>query len=306
MQKLIRELLGKKVLLSPEILDQALGKPADELVQLSQGHIVLTSLEPPKARPAYEVRSWEGRERMSPADISAFYKAKFATLKKILAAKASPLSISKIGSSYADVEAIGLVRERIESGFIIEDGTGTLAVRHPAAPDIGDVVAVKGGVKEGMMFAKELLYPDIPLKRQIAKLRKTAILCSGKTAGEADFIFSFGSGGIAVQSPAHITVNAEESVRILGYRPVADITMKQAESFLRKRHLGLPEDAGCLSQGHVIEDAPEVLWITSPRNEKAIYKGVLIVLSEDVKIDLFSKEVEFLGLKERPSQAVQG
>ncbi len=294
MREFVRELLDRKVLVSPDLLEKAKTKSMEELVKLSSHSIVLTNLE---SRQEVEITGPIKKDKMTPADISAFYRSKFTSLKKLLELKIKPISISKASGTFSDIEVTGIVKERNESGFVLEDETGTLNIKYHSQPDIGDVVAAKGFVREGVMFAKDVGYPDIPLKRRIGEAERKIVLCDRPVSTQADYIFSLieQANTTLIPNPAHIKITAGGTAMITAYKPPSPISVKEAEKLLLKRHLMIsPAQIACPADSYAITEVPDVLWIASDKNEKSIYKGVLIVLSPACMVDLSTKEVEFL------------
>lgn len=295
MQDFVRELLERKVLISPGILEAAKQKTLDDLVGLSSGSVVLTCLEP--QRDAVTISRYKPAETLSPADISAFYRSRFNSLKKTLASKSRPVSINKASGASGDVEIIGFVRARHEGGILVEDETGILEVRCQTTPSTGDVVCINGFFREGVMFAKDVSYPDVALRRKLGQAHKSVIFCEEPVGQKADYVFSFNEIPAAklIPNPATIKITSGGTATITAYKPPAEASVKQAEAFLKKRHLMLSADQITGPEDNLtIAETPDVLWLASAANLKSVYKGVLIVLSKACRIDLSTKEVEFL------------
>lgn len=157
---------------SPEVSDEEL-KPFEELE--TNIEIVSTYEGEPKKR---EVQ-----------DFVSLFNQRYNSLKSMLMKRKeldSPTSISRASqkSDKDEVAVIGMISERHETKnghmlFTIEDPTGTIKVlvnkNKPemleVAKDCGydEVIGVTGPARDGMMFANNFIFPDIPLTKELKK-----------------------------------------------------------------------------------------------------------------------------------------
>lgn len=271
---LIQKFFSKGILLSPGVLEHVL----EEHLSLEHPPLILTSLPTP-----FQVEYPEERKTLTVQDISHFYLEKYKGIQQILLEKISPLSISNAAKKFEEVSLIGIVRERTPSGYIVEDQTGWMDVFSSSSPPNGDVLGIVGYVREGKLFEKERIYPDVPLPKDIKTPDLTFFL---KKDGQE---ISCGSQRLSLQKcPAKIQFQGVEIIFAQG----GDHPLE----WLKKRHL--PEKITSPSDFYLIDHIPDILWVLSQKDFVDIYKGVLIVGTGEhsAKIDMKTKEVTFLDI----------
>lgn len=292
MHNLISALLERKVLVSPDIMESLSGMDPDSIASTAGSQIVLTSLSQPKGMLVHPPKR---KGRLSPQDVSSFYLSRLSFARAAFGARLSPISVNKAPSVAGQLDLVGIVRERLDGSFILEDQTGSIEVRSKSAPAVGDAVGIRGHVREGIFFEKEFLYPDIQLNRKIGSHPATIILSEDHIDEPADHAFAFSDNPQA--NPARIVIGAAS---VLAYKPAAQLTIDQAAEMLRKRSLMQPADRVDSDTDYFFVDKiPDVFFILSEKNLTSVYRGVLIVLSNAARIDLDSKHVEFVQAKTR-------
>ncbi|MCD6093003.1 MAG: metallophosphoesterase family protein [Candidatus Aenigmarchaeota archaeon] len=113
-------------------------------------------------------------EELTTETFTKFYNSKFEKMRKIILERIKKefISIDKIDDSRQKVHVIGIVREIKENKektiLEIEDPTRSINIVFDNLKDkieIDDVIAVSGIGSRNMIFGKEIIYPDIPLRQ---------------------------------------------------------------------------------------------------------------------------------------------
>ena len=109
-------------------------------------------------------------------DFLHFYQDKYKKMQKIIQGKikANFVSINKLGGLRKEVTVIGIVKDKKEKEekqvLELEDMTGAVpvvfssGVVDTASVDLDDVIAVRGISATRVIYGKEIIYPDIPLR----------------------------------------------------------------------------------------------------------------------------------------------
>jgi hypothetical protein len=193
-----------------------------------------------------------------------------------------------------------MVKDVVQAGFVLEDITGEIEVMH-SGNDISanDVLGVKGHVREGKLFASELVWPDISLSRPMHRIAGAALVlteCPDKAPKDTNLLLSSvkAPGMQAVQSPGWATITKDKKgIAILSYIPGTDADPKE---WLKKRCLPLPKKAiPGSSNPFVLDPVPDILWVIGSEQKKEVYKGVLIVYTGkgSARINLETMEATF-------------
>ena len=285
-QHIIQKFLKEGILLSPDALEKADEINTEQLLDQAknQKQIVFAPEKPNELTTT--VRELVAKEKMSPQDFISHYNTHFNGIRGLLLKKlTNPVSVSNAKKSLS-CSTIGMVRERTQRGFIIEDTTGWAEVVSKSEDVVeDDVIGLKGSTKEGVIFAEEIVWPDIPLNHKASapdidiclSLKKEARpTISPQTAHVASKDFN-------LSNPAWVTISlGDQAMTILVYNPQRNIPKKEPISWLRKRHIRpardqikWPEDP------FLIEPIPNILWIVQPGDQwKEMYKGVAVISSD--------------------------
>lgn len=319
-EELVKRALGAGILLTPDLLETLDENKLDQMIAEAKqkDKSVLTDREKPtKSKLVIKVSRVVPRERLVPEDFVKYYNNKYDGIRKILLKRVDAVSINKVRESYDEVSVIGMVRELMPNGFMIEDPTGEIGVVSDDKPDVDDVIGVKGTVREKKIIANEIILPDIPLTNQLNKINNISILLTTSLTGKArnlsqstnfTLIPSTGSESLDEKEKQRVITNFTNptwvkistmgnEMNILVYRPDDDMEQKQAIDYLRKRHLS-PERNKIISPDDCffLQTIPDIFWLISPKKFLENYKGVTIVSCEapDVALaNLGTREVEF-------------
>ena len=108
-------------------------------------------------------------------DFVCFFSSKYEKMKNIITERLQKnfLSLNKLDTSRHEVYSIGIVkdiREKNNKQIIeLEDPTGTKPIIYDSNPevDLDDVVAVRAIAAGDVLYGKEVLFPDIPLRQPV-------------------------------------------------------------------------------------------------------------------------------------------
>ena len=215
-------------------------------------------------------------------DYTTFLKEKYEGISRMLVEKGPPVSVSN-SKNLTDVYLVGMVREHTYVGFLLEDPTGDIEVidkNTSDKPGISDVVGVRGFVREGKIVMQELVYPDIPIPKEVKRFKKNIVLKGKELEIEAG-----GKAVKAIEGRASL-----DGIDILVFEGDGD-----PKDWLKKRHL--PGQIRGPRDNYIIENIPDILWAVGKSNSVEFYKGVMIVKGGkdgDVRVNMFTKEVDFL------------
>ena len=239
------------------------------------------------------------KDKLAPKDFVDFYNRKYEGIRTILANKLQAVSVNNTKNSFSEVSIIGMVREKTPQGFIIEDTTGNLPViSKETGLEAGDVVGVTGFVREGKLMNGNVLYPDIPLSREIADIDATIILTTKPQEG-ADHIFirngqTSGNKHAIMSSPTWIRMN--NRINMVYFEFPDEIDPQEVTTWLKKRHL--PNKRVLSDEDpYLLDIIPEILWINSKSTWTKIHKGVTVISmteKDSVRVNLQNKQIEFI------------
>jgi len=283
----VKKLFEKGVLVTPETLEGLDEKSADELA--GSGQAVVGGF-PEKARA--RVFLPEEKEKVSVKDFGRFYMEKYDGIRGMLSERHAPVSISNSAKSFDEVFVIVMVREHTPSGFVGEDMTGSVEVVSEKRLQLGDVVGVRGHVREGRVVESETVYPDVPLPKGVRRANFSVVLTSKRVEDGLQVVFGDGEqqdGVVYVsKSPARVELNG---IKILVFEGEGE-----PKEWLKRRHL--PGGVRGPRDFFLIKDVPDVLWNVSSGNRAESYKGVTIIQTDRkswAKVNLFTRRVEFGG-----------
>jgi DNA polymerase II small subunit/DNA polymerase delta subunit B len=287
-QQIIQKFLKEGILLSPDALEkideqnteQFLGQARD------QNHMVFEPTQAISAGPVITIRELDAREAMRPQDFASHYNARFSGIRDMLLKKLeNTVSVTNAKKALSST-TIGMVRERTQRGFIIEDTTGWADVISKSEDVVeDDVIGLKGVTKEGVIFAEEIVWPDIPLNH-IASRPDMDIYLSGKKEGILTITpekVHAAAKEHNLQNPAWVSIGSGRgAATVLIYKPQKKVSQKESIIWLRKRHL-LPsrDQIKWAGDPFLIDPVPNILWIVQPGDAwKEMYKGVIIISSD--------------------------
>ncbi|UCD02877.1 MAG: hypothetical protein JSV63_03800 [Candidatus Aenigmatarchaeota archaeon] len=293
-QTVVKDLLSRGIMVTPETL-----KKIEELGLESFLQQYKVDAEKIQCSVHYTERPAE----MTPQDAIKTSMMRYEKLKKILLTRADAVSISNAGKSTSKICVVGIVKEKTGEGFIIEDSTGEVRVGTGQAVDEGDVIAVRGWMRDNVLISEEILYPDVPLNRKISRMQGTILLTSEDQISRegADIVITpdtlVGQGKERrMPNPAWIFLEkGGKKTIVLVFVVGGAVDRKTAQNWLRKRYLG-QENRPFANIDRVMEDIPDVLWIIS-KNDPWFenYKGVTIVsfgIGKRSLINLKTREVQ--------------
>lgn len=180
-----RFLLGKfmehGIMVAPEIADQ-LTEDDYRKTLAEQGVTILT------AEKLAELRNRRApKTELTAGDFVGYYRNKIMTLTPFLLSRVGeqPVSINKMRPGRNTV--IGIVREPRENGFYLEDLTGGCAVVSET-PDVleNDVVAVSGTLSGDRFAADDVVYPELPVKKNVKRTTQPGKIFFGAVSGNAE------------------------------------------------------------------------------------------------------------------------
>ncbi len=117
-------------------------------------------------------------------DFAHFFASKYEKMKNIITERLQKdfVSLNRMDTSRKEVYVIGIVRDiREKNGkFIIdfEDPTATKPILYDSRPDVDldDAVAVRAVSAGDVLYGKEVLFPDIPLRKPVKGTGKACFI----------------------------------------------------------------------------------------------------------------------------------
>jgi DNA polymerase II small subunit/DNA polymerase delta subunit B len=283
----VRELISRGEIPTPELIKKMIS-----------GEIETTKLAEDKGKEKIIIRKTkpEKKSKLSVDDFISYYKNKYTGLRKTLSSKIEATSINQVKGVFGEVGIIGMVREKTPTGYIIEDETGTIeAVLNHDSVRPNDVIGITGQVKENKMFAKAVVFPDIPLTQKYGSLPGVNMVVSRNEKKDANPPNIYlDAGGLSNGSKVMIS-DSKSTLKILFYSPKTGIGVKECSESLKKRHLVISsKDVISPNDEFMIDEIPDILWANSDTKFIENYKGVVIISpgKEEVSIDLGTKRAQ--------------
>ena len=271
---IVSKFMKAGLLIQPQLLDSIEAGNIDSMIKDMKARGVVFVTEDDLERKArFAIKEFQQPKALKPADLAGAYIARYNALRGLLAKKVDAVSISN-ASSRGEVTVIAMVRELLPGGFVAEDLTGELEVSSSFDVARDDVVGVKGVVREGKLYASEVLMPEAPIQ----KPNRLDADVSLSLAGSGGSI-GFGSESRSFSFPAMITLS--KGIKILAYKPAAPIEQKDVVSMLRKRSI----DAA-YGESSVIEPVPDIFWVAQEPEWRQGHKGVLLISGKAVNVNL--------------------
>lgn len=276
-KEIVSKFFERGVLLCPDVLEKITLE-----TEIPPSQLVLTHLpQKPEA----------GKAQLTVKDVADFYREKYEGIKEMLLKRLSPTSISSAKKNFAEVSIIGMVREKSPAGFIMEDPTGEMEIVTQLPLEAGDVVGMTGLMREGRLVAEEIVYPDIPLPKQVKKVDVSISFTAERLEGEGEQVVwgegrNEGNVFFISRNPAKLSVGGVEILVFEGEGNPVD--------WLKKRHL--PGKVISPKDPFLIETVPDILWVIANERKVEIYKGVTIIKTDRksfVRINMATQGVEF-------------
>lgn len=222
------------------------------------------------------------RGRISSEEFIRACNSKFDFLRDTLLKKIDAVSINKGKKIFSEVAVIGRVKESTAKGFVVEDLTGeTEVIGENKEINAGDVLGVIGFFKDNSLFAKQIVWPDIPLEHSPKPIRMKItlttkvkedmgglVICPNAEKSK-NVISGFGKiGMIRISKDGH-------DIRIIAYSPGNKVSEEEAVRILKKRLL--PEEEVL---DNAITEIPDIFWLPgNNENWARNYRGVVIISS---------------------------
>ncbi len=246
------------------------------------------------------------KKKLTPRDFIDFYNKKYDTIKNMLLKKVDAVSINNAKKSFSNVEIIGMIKEVLPQGFVLEDPTGEVMVMSKESHlSEYDVIAVSGFLREGRIINGKVIYPDIPLNREISQIKLTVVFTTKINNFDTDYIFTRGSSEptkniiVLKRSPTWITLKKNKQKATIVYIDIPQETdPEEATIWLKKRYLPNNKIIDSNDNKFILNEIPNILWINSLSKWVKIYKGVMIISTTDkdsVKVDMENKKIEFIN-----------
>jgi len=317
----VRFFLESGVLVSPKLMDKINEDNKERILQLAKqsDDTVLTNME--ETALSIKVKKIRERNRLGVQDFVKYYNNKYNGIRKLLSKKMDATSVNNAKQAFSEVSVIGMVKELTPRGFVLEDPTGEISVirkdedkdkQDTISISVDDVIGLTGFVKEGRMFVRETILPDVSLSNKAGRIDINLLLTTqmterlGSSAQDVSFIIipqladnpnpkRIISG---LGNPAWMTLSkGKTKVVLLFYSPDQETGPQQAINWLKKRHLcprkeliRTPEDP------FLLYPVPTVFWLVQKKTWSENYKGVNIIsCSRDTfaKVNLWSMESKF-------------
>ena len=289
----VERFLQEGFLISPKLLEQI---PEDNLdsiltsIKLSND-LIIQNLDQQKEEPEFKIKNYKEKNKLKASDFVEYYSKKYNVLKDIISKKLNPVSIDK-AKTFSETSIIGMVYEHTNNGLVVEDPTGKIEVR--CSRDnvlVNSVLGFTGKIKEGIMLADKIIYPDIPLNNEIKSLNMSLILSEKGQLTENLKTVSFIQQENLISvltNPGYVKINKE--VVVLAYKPKDEVGKEKFLASLKNRFI--QEETP--SEKYLIKEIPSIFWINQEKQWVENYKGVTIVSGKEIKIDLKDRKVEFV------------
>ncbi|MBI4167836.1 MAG: hypothetical protein HY515_02665 [Candidatus Aenigmarchaeota archaeon] len=239
---LLKKFLGRGIMVSPEVAEELTENDYDKT---SPGNNLMlldkNGLE--KIRQKEKTITFSaavGKKELAARDFLGYYKNKIRLLEPFIAVKLKDktVSINKMRPGQRNT-ILGIVREPEENRFYLEDLAGRCVVISKA-PDVreNDVIAVNGTFSGDRMFAENLVYPELPIKKEINKTDTQAKLLFGREIGKAGETIDKLFGGEVSNAGAFITSGEELTIAVLNNGVVEKTTIKTQQAKITMKIAG--------------------------------------------------------------------
>ncbi len=211
----------------------------------------------------------------------------FSALQSVFEKKNRAVSIINASGNSGSASVIGLVKNILPDGFVLEDQTGEIKIISKIQAEEDDVIMVSGRVYGKSIYADSVEFPEV-LEKPERKSPKKCEIVFGRISEGADYSitfggeFSIGKKSLVVgKNPAMLKIN---NISVLINPAIAKIPPLQ---ILKKRRL-----PGRL---FAIAEAPDIFLTRSSENFSGNYKGTGVVAIDEksvARINLKTREVE--------------
>jgi hypothetical protein len=304
-QSLVREFLKKGVLVSPTALEEMeKDKSKGELHPKEPGSCVVLGEKKKGIR--CTLKGTVIPSSITPQDAVRAYRERFEKLRGMMLRKTDAVSVKNAAKESSKVSVIGMVREVCEGSFLLEDTTGTITVRSAAKVLPDDVVAATGWVRDEVLIAENLSYPDISISRDVGSASGRLLLSFAPGPGLKDVDVTmtpdtlkdaYGEKRMQIPTWAFIEDANGASVSVFVYSHEGLADKELALSWLRRRVVGSP---GPYAKGSapILDKEPDIFWIIG-KNEpwSTNYKGVTIISfgkGRQALVDLRTRHVSII------------
>ena len=169
---LIEKFLEKGILLSPEAKAKIKEDEIKKLIaNVDDKNVVLTGdiLSLIKTDSVKVVNEYKKRDEIKRiGNFVDFYNKRFEFLRDILKEKLNVEKITSINKlNGGDVTVIGMVKDKNDDGFAVEDSTGSVFCISDESILEDEVVAIKGKFEKKKLHEEKIFYPDIPLSKKV-------------------------------------------------------------------------------------------------------------------------------------------
>jgi hypothetical protein len=250
------------------------------------------------------VQETSTKTEMTPDDIVQANGERYKKISNLLLRKMDAVSINNIGRTNTKLSVVGMVKEKTGNGFVLEDGTGEVEVKSSGQVDLDDVIGVRGWLREKTLFGQEIVYPDIPIDRQVNSM-DIKVLLSGNGENptkDADIILTPTTLGDSegkeknIPNPAWVFLEkGEKKITILLYKPPQQTGKEEVLAWMKKRYMG-KGNVPAMSSEMVMETVPDVFWVVDEGEPWAAnYKGVTLVSmggKHQALLDLNTRKIE--------------
>jgi len=166
------EFFKKGILLSPGLKGKIKPEEMEEIIAKFDKRKTVLTEEDYCLIKGGEVRVLEeykkGQEIKRITNFVSFYNKRFEFLREILEEKLEAEKVTSINKlNYGEATLIGMVRNKKENGFALEDSTGSVFCLSDEKVLEDEVLAVKGKFDKKEFCVEKTFYPDIPLNKKV-------------------------------------------------------------------------------------------------------------------------------------------
>lgn len=335
MSDVVEKFLKKGILISPDIKAKIKPEEVEEIAtKLDEKSAVLTEdcycfIRGKGVKVIEEYKKGEEVKRIT--NFVDFYNKRFEFLREILKAKLEVEKITSINKlNYGSVVVIGMVRERKEDGFTIEDSTGSVFCVSDKKMLEDEVIAVSGNFSKAGLKEEKIFYPDIPLSKKVNTTEDDchAIFTKkfSKKPSRASYIFTFESSAKSLDGLKSWVITKKENVskgqKRLGLNlpSVVDVDgirifvfetdqmdeikkklnmddeKKIIISLLKRRHLS--PFVYMNNDPYLLKEIPDIIFFAGSKSFFLNYKGVSVISVSGDKgflVNLKTREYEELN-----------
>lgn len=307
----LKELMGLGILIEPEAMDLIKSLNKEDLQKVVseakvERPLMLTQDLVRKYLSKIEMRIVKRSsklEKITIADLTNMLNEKYNILKDVLLKKIELQNIVSINKASAgEVTVIGIIKDIEEKAdrFLIEaeDPTGMIKCIIPkeltSKLSLDDVVSLSGDVRNKVMFANEVSFPDVPIRqanysKEDVKVAFVNSFSEGMNI-KADFIFMLNPENIkrAREKYSNAQVFSLSEISVPSIIDIAGVKIMFLIDFdplaaLKKRCISIE------NSDFIIDVLPDIIFTNKKTNSN--YKSISI-LGENVIINLKDREIK--------------